>query len=119
MRLFDHHESLRKIAATGFMASLVSYAAFWLADAVRPGFAARTVSVHVFLLACLAFGALWIHVGAESRPHPMLATLLLIPLSLVSAVLLWNLGAGFGDARILATLFAAATPLALYRLLKP
>lgn len=47
------------VARTGFYAALVSYAAFWLCDAIRPGFVSNYFSVHWFLIAAIVF-AVWL-----------------------------------------------------------
>ncbi len=62
-----HHSFQIAVARTGFLASLISYAAFWTADIARPGFVSRYFSVHVFLLAAIAFGWWWME--AEEKWH--------------------------------------------------
>lgn len=43
------------IARTGFYTALISYAFFWLCDAIRPGFVSDYFSVHWFLFAAIVF----------------------------------------------------------------
>lgn len=66
----SHHVSFsewsRRVARTGFWVSAVSYAVFWACDLARPGFVSRYFSVHVFLIAALAFGAWWTYVESNS-----------------------------------------------------
>lgn len=49
----------------GFYTYLVAYVGFWLVDGLRPGFVARYVSVHIFLLVTLVFAFLWM----SKRPN--------------------------------------------------
>ena len=50
------------IAKTGFVTALISYAVFWAADIIHPGFVSNYFSVHLFLLAALGFAGwlLWL-----------------------------------------------------------
>jgi hypothetical protein len=99
-----------QISRVGFFTSAASYVAFWLADAVRPGFVARYVSVHLFLLAAVAFGAWWALVVRSYRDRPFAQYALAALLGAISASIAWNLGDGFEEYRFLAVIAALAIP---------
>ena len=50
-----HLRTSEAIARTGFVTSVISYAIFWIADIIHPGFVSDYFSVHIFLLAAIAF----------------------------------------------------------------
>lgn len=57
-----------KIFQTAFYTSLISYAVFFAAEILRPGFVSRSFSVHLILLAAIAFGVAWAWAFSK-RPH--------------------------------------------------
>ncbi len=54
-----------RLIATLFRVSALSYVLFWAADAMRPGFVSRYVSVHLFGLLALVFGTLFAVYGED------------------------------------------------------
>lgn len=102
-----------RIAKTGFLTSAASYALFWAADLARPGFVARYVSVHAFLLAALAFGAWWAAAVREYRDWPALQYAVALPFCVLCAVVAWNAGAGFESYRVLAVAAAFVSPVVI------
>jgi len=106
------------IAKTGFLVSLTSYVCFWLLDALRPGFVARYVSVHVFLLSSLLFGVWWVRLAETPIDHPRLHVVLALLLGILCLILVWRLGGGFGSLRILVSLLSFFIPLVVLRLVK-
>lgn len=98
------------IARTGFLTSLASYALFWLADLARPGFVARYVSVHVFLLSALVFGAWWVRSVREYRDWPFFQYALALVCGVVLGAAVWHLGSGFEAYRLLAVAGACLVP---------
>lgn len=107
-----------RIAKTGFLTSAASYALFWVADLARPGFVARYVSVHVFLLAALAFGIWWAAAVREYRDWPALQYAVALPFGILCAVIAWNVGAGFESYRVLAAAAALVMPFAVVSLVR-
>lgn len=108
-----------RIAKVGFFTSAISYVSFWIVDAIRPGFVARYVSVHLFLLASIVFGAWWTMTVRTYRDWPFVQYLGAAIFGIVLATITWNLGAGFESYRLLAVLAALVTPavvLAMVRL---
>jgi len=100
--------ALVKIASTGFWASAVSYAVFWIADAMRPGFTARYISVHVFLLSAILLGV-W--GGFEKhRERPLMLWMLAIGLGILVAVVGWSIGEGFEEYRVLVSMIGLFVP---------
>lgn len=106
------------IAKTGFLVSLTSYVSFWLLDALRPGFVARYLSVHLFLLSALIFGIWWVQTGETSLDRPRLQVILAAFLGVLCCVLVWRSGSGFGSLRIVVSLLSAFLPLLILRLVK-
>lgn len=107
-----------RVSRVGFLTSVVSYALFWLADLARPGLVARYLSVHVFLLAAVAFGVWWTLAVREYRDWPALQTVVAALFGGGAAVAAWNVGAGFGDERLLAVAVAFAVPFVVRSLLR-
>ncbi len=99
-----------KISRTGFLTSSASYALFWVADLLRPGFVARYLSVHVFLLAAMVFGAWWSMTARGHRDRPLFSYTVAVLLGALLAVIAWNAGGAFGSYRILAAVAAAILP---------
>lgn len=99
-----------RIAKTGFFTSAISYVSFWIVDALRPGFVARYLSVHLFLLAAVVFGAWWMATVREYRDWPFAQYGVAAVLGIVLASIAWTLGAGFESYRLLAVLAAFVTP---------
>jgi len=99
-----------RIAKTGFFTSAISYVSFWLVDVLRPGFVARYLSVHLFLLAAIVFGAWWTATVREYRDWPFVQYGVAAIFGLVLATIAWTLGAGFESYRLLAVLAALITP---------
>lgn len=66
----SHHVSLLEwscaVARTGFWTSVISYIVFWACDLARPGFVSRYFSVHLLLLAALAFGGWMTYLESNS-----------------------------------------------------
>ncbi len=106
------------IAKTGYLVSLTSYVGFWLLDALRPGFVARSLSVHLFLLSALCFGVWWVKTGDNGVDHPRGHVLLAIMLGILFSVVVWISGGGFGSLRILVSLVSLFIPLLVLRLVK-
>jgi len=106
----SHNTWQETISRTGFLTSAASYAAFWLADIMRPGFVARYFSVHLFLLAALAFGAWWAISVREYRDWPLMQYAIAIFFGLLLAALVWSTGTGFESYRLLAVAAAFLVP---------
>ncbi|OGL95872.1 hypothetical protein A2348_00480 [Candidatus Uhrbacteria bacterium RIFOXYB12_FULL_58_10] len=104
------HTWQERISRVGFFTSAISYAAFWLADIMRPGFVARYLSVHLFLLAAVVFGAWWALCVREYRDWPFPQYVIAALFGLLLAALAWNVGAGFESYRLLAVVAAAMGP---------
>lgn len=99
-----------RIAKTGFFTSAIAYVAFWVFDALRPGFVARYLSVHLFLLAAIIFGAWWAMTVRTYRDWPFMQYAAAAAFGIVLATVAWTLGAGFESYRLLAVLAALITP---------
>lgn len=110
---------------TGFYVSILSYAFFAFADYLRPGFVSNIFSVHLFLLAGLVFGILWMVVDEEDVQQSSDAMLFILKnfvhllLGATLAFILWKEGGAFGDFRILISLLGFLLPWTLSLLLKP
>ncbi len=102
-----------RIARTGFFTGAISYVSFWIVDAIRPGFVARYLSVHLFLLAAIAFGAWWTLAARSYRDWPFAQYVVAAAFGIVLATIAWNFGAGFESYRLLAVLAAFVAPLAV------
>lgn len=107
-----------KISRVGFFTSAAAYVVFWLADLLRPGFVARYLSVHLFLLAAFAFGVWWMRSVKEYRDWPFLQYGLAVIFGVLLAILTWNAGAGFESYRLLAVAGAAVTPAVILSLVR-
>ncbi|MBI4713963.1 hypothetical protein HY771_02150 [Candidatus Uhrbacteria bacterium] len=83
------------ISRTGFYVSIVSYAVFWILDAILPGFVARSFSVHIFLLSAIVFGIWWAISVKEYTQRPWLEILCALVLGILLSVLTWIFGEGF------------------------
>ena len=101
---------------TGFVTSVVAYAVLLVAEAVRPGFVSRFLSVHLFLLAALAFAAWELAVTKRYGEWAVLHYFAAILAAPACAYLVWSLGAGFGEFRLVAALFAAFVPITILSL---
>lgn len=106
------------ITRTGFLVSLASYAMFWLADAVQPGFVSHYFSVHIFLLASIVFGVLWSWVLEEYTSRPILQVVMAILCGIVLAVLTWSLAQDLGFYRVPLALLSVFAPMILYTLIR-
>lgn len=99
-----------RIAKVGFFTSAISYVSFWILDALRPGFVARYLSVHLLLLAAIVFGAWWTITARSYRDWPFAQYAVATIFGIVLATIAWNFGAGFDSYRLLAVLAALVTP---------
>lgn len=119
MSLFHHRNTAwSALARTGFLASLVSYLVFLAAEVLRPGFASRYFSIHLFLLAAVLFGFWWSAALKEFKDHWIWQHVCAIIMGVVLLLITWQLGAGFAEYRILMALLAATVPLILLRSLR-
>lgn len=107
-----------RIAKVGFFTSAISYVSFWIVDAIRPGFVARYVSVHLFLLAAIVFGAWWTMTVRTYRDWPFAQYAVATAYGIVLAAIAWNFGAGFESYRLLAVLAALVTPATVLSLVR-
>ncbi len=99
-----------KISRTGFFTSVVSYVGFWILDAWRPGFVARYLSVHIFLLAAIVFGTWWSLTVQEYRDWPFFQYAVVFLLGILCAWITWQTGTGFESYRLLAVVGALFIP---------
>ncbi len=99
-----------KISRTGFFTSVISYVGFWILDALRPGFVARYLSVHIFLLSAIVFGAWWSLTVQEYRDWPFFQYVVAILLGILCAWVTWQTGVGFESYRLLAVAAAFIIP---------
>ena len=99
------------ISRTGFYVSLISYVVFWVLDILKPGFVARTFSVHIFFLSAIVFGIWWAVVVKEYTERPWFEMLVALVLGILLSVLTWIFGEGLGMFRFLIVLTAFFTPL--------
>lgn len=109
---------MEKIAKTGFYVSLISYVCFWLLDLLRPGFVARSFSVHLFLLAALMFGVWWGMRVKEYTDRPWIQLVIAIVFGILLSVITWNLGVGIGMWRVIVTVFVFFVPATFWRLIR-
>ena len=107
-----------RIAKVGFFTSATSYVSFWIVDAIRPGFVARYVSVHLFLLASIVFGAWWTMAVRAYRDWPFAQYVVATFFGIVLSTVAWNLGAGFESYRLLAVVAALVTPATVLSLVR-
>lgn len=106
------------IARTGFYVSTASYAVFWIADVLRPGFVARSFSVHLFLLAAIAFGIWWGMVSEAHGRRRFLPAFVAAGVGIVFCVAAWQLGEGFDEYRLLFAASALFIPNVVMSLLR-
>ncbi len=106
------------IAKTGFYVSLISYAVFWLLDVMRPGFVARSFSVHLFLLAALIFGVWWGMTLKEYTDRPWVQILFTAIFGFFLSVITWGVGEGFGALRLVVVVIAFFIPFIVWRLIQ-
>jgi hypothetical protein len=100
-----------EIAKTLFLTSVTSYGVFWVCDALRPGFVARYVSVHLFLLVAVASGAWWAMCVRACQDWPLLQYVVAGLVGLGVTYFVWSVGESFGDVRVLASGLAFFVPL--------
>jgi hypothetical protein len=93
------------LARTIFFTSLVSYVAFWIVDAVRPGFVSRYLSVHLFLLVSIFSGVWWSIEVPSLKERPWISFLICGFFSLVFAVWCWKVDLDLVAARLWFSLF--------------
>lgn len=110
--------NIERIAKTGFFISLFSYVVFWLMDALRPGFVARSFSVHVFLLCAIGFGVWWGVKVQSYTDRPWVQMLTAGGFGFILAVITWRLGSGFDLFRPLMTLVALCVPWVVWLLIR-
>ena len=104
---------MKKMIATAFWTSFVSYGVFGLAEYVRPGFVSHHFSLHWFFLLTLVCGVWWATVYEEGQRSWRITAVLVAARALLSMTLfflLWQEGQVFGDARFFLALVAAAFP---------
>lgn len=92
--------SSHTLLLTVFQASVWSYVVFWLADAIRPGFVARTFSVHIFGALALLSGLVLASSPTERRVHRLTRVLVPVMSALVGLVFFWQIGQGLGTIRV-------------------
>lgn len=106
------------IARTGFFTSLCSYLVFWGLDLLRPGFVARYLSVHLFLLSSILFGYWWSKQAKKGKDLVFLQYATAILSGFFLAMVSWKLGEGLQEFRILFSVLSAALPLLFLRLIR-
>jgi len=109
---------METIAKTGFLVSLISYGAFWFLDILRPGFVARSFSVHLFLFGAIVFGIWWGMTMHEYANRPWLQFVMVIILGIALAVLTWTFGEGLHALRVLLAVLSACVPFIVWNLLR-
>ncbi len=109
---------MHRIAKTGFYVSLISYLLFWLFDSLRPGFVARSFSVHLFLLGAIGFGIWWGFIVKEYSDRPWAQLLVALILGMGLTVITWVFGEGLGAVRLLIAVTALFIPLLFWRLIR-
>ncbi|MBT4856816.1 hypothetical protein HON52_01350 [Candidatus Uhrbacteria bacterium] len=109
------------ILKTGFHTSLLSYALFFFADYMRPGFVSITFSVHWFLLTAIIFGILWTFAADRAKSEKFLGRMWRWIWQLVFGLLLfmmvWQAMSSAGDLRIFVALVGFLLPWIVIRLL--
>jgi len=106
------------IAKTGFLTSLIAYATLWGADLLRPGFVARYLSVHVFLLAAIVFGIWWLGMLDGWKDRPVIQWLAAAGFGFIAAVITWKTGEGLAEYRILVAGLSAVAPALVLNLMR-
>ncbi len=100
-----------QIAKTLFLTSVTSYGVFWICDVLRPGFVARYLSLHVFLLLAVVSGVWWAACVRTYQDWPLLQYVIAGVLGLVTMYFVWVVGEPFGDVRVLAAGLAFFVPI--------
>lgn len=115
-----HHQSHRQviIAKTGFLTNLSAYLGFALIEVLRPGFASRYFSIHLFLLVAIIFGFWWAAHSDHFKDHWLWQYICAIIAGIVLLLITWQLGSGFAEYRILMALLATTTPLIFLRIIR-
>ncbi|OGL66346.1 hypothetical protein A2856_01460 [Candidatus Uhrbacteria bacterium RIFCSPHIGHO2_01_FULL_63_20] len=106
------------VAGCGFAASVTAYLAFWVSELARPGFVSRFLSVHLFLLSAVAFGAWYASRVERYRDWPLIQYGAALALAPIAAYAAWTLGAGFAELRVLAAAGAAVVPVLVVSLVR-
>ncbi len=105
-----HFNPKEEIARTGFHVALISYISFWAIDLVQPGFVSRYVSVHIFLLAIVAFGLLWSREMDSYRERPLVHKVVALISGIALAMLIWHTSEGLDEYRAALVVIGLATP---------
>lgn len=117
-----HDSWMPSIARTGFGVSLLSYIGFWLADVLRPGMVTRYLSVHIFLLAAIVFAVWWSVLAQKDTGEWRVRAVMVygagITLGLLLAAVVWNVGAGLADYRLLLAAVALGVPIVCLNLIR-
>lgn len=112
---------MRNVLKTVFHTSVLSYAIFFVADELRPGFVSATFSVHWFLLVAIVSGVLWAMAHDREASERFVGRMWRWAWQVVFGVLLgaiiWKHGSSFGDLRIFVTLVGFFVPMLVIKLL--
>lgn len=118
---FSHHEKFpvsETLARTVFLTSLVSFVVFLFLDLLRPGFVAKTFSVHWFLLAAIVSGVWWAFVVKEKKEKKKLQLLVALFFGLIGLFVVWQFRADLSDFLVLVLPLAFLTPFLVIYLLR-
>ncbi len=106
------------ISRFGLTVSLVVYLSFLFAEYLRPGFVSNAMNVHVLWIAIIGFGAYDLAVESRSTSEERKSRLAFFWPAIVGillALIVWHLGAFFGDMRLFFALAVGILPCILLK----
>lgn len=105
------------ISRWGFCVTAFVYILLLLAEYLRPGFVSTAMNVHICLVMLFGWGILLKNVRSspEENRHHWWSWCLLLIMSTMAMVIVWNIGEVFGDMR---ALFAGGVGVLAFILMK-
>lgn len=102
----------------GLIVSLVAYLGLLFAEYLRPGFVSNAMNAHVLWIAIVGFCAYEFVVDSQpmiEARRSRISHLASIVVGVVLALIVWHLGALFGDMRLFFTLTVGILPFILLK----
>lgn len=110
--------SSMSIPRFGLIVSFVAYLALLFAEYLRPGFVSNAMNAHVLWIAIIGFGAYELVVDSRSMTEEKASRLAFLGPAIAGillALVVWHLGALFGDMRLFFALAVGILPSVLLK----
>ncbi len=105
------------ISRFGFIVTLLVYLGLLFAEYLRPGFVSNAMNAHVLWVVIVGFGVYDLVVDSRliEEKRSRVSTLGSIIAGVLLALIVWHLGAIFGDMRLFFALAVGILPMVLLR----